>query len=108
MENNKNKYTYIYTYTYLYLCVYTHAYTYVNKKVNPPTNQTNEKQTHTYRKQNSGYQTGKAEEGRVSKSAWRWMKTKLLEVSLLSCIQKSKHVKCFVLFITYVMVQTAT
>ena len=57
-------------YTYLYLSVYTHTYTYVNKKVNPPTNQINQKQTHKYRKQNRGYQTGKAEEGRMSKSSY--------------------------------------
>ena len=84
MENNKYTcvcvyiYTYIYVcvcvcvcmYTYLYLSVYTHTYTYVNKKVNPPTNQINQKQTHKYRKQNRGYQTGKAEEGRMSKSSY--------------------------------------
>ena len=99
MENNKN--IHIYTHIPIYICVSIPMHIHMSiKKVNPPTNQTNEKQTHTYRKQNSGYQTGKAEEGRVSKSAWRWMKTKLLVVSMLSCIQKPKHVKCFVMFIT--------
>lgn len=96
MENNKNKYTYICTYTYLYLCVYTHAYTYVNKKANPPTNQNLMKNEHIHTGNRIAVtRQERLRRGRVSKFAWRWMKTKLLVVSFAVVYTKVKTCEMF-------------
>lgn len=64
------------------------------------TTQTKQKQTHTYGKQNSGFQRGRGGEGDEEKTViWMvWEETRLLVVSTLLCTQNLKydaaHMKC--------------
>ena len=113
MENNKYTRVYIYMYVcipiYIWVSIPTHIHMSIKKSIHQPTKPIKNKHINTGNRIAVTRQERLVEEGRMSKSSVWWLtKTKLLVVSMLSCIQKSKHVKCFVMFITYVMLQTAT